>query len=108
MKRLLPAIFIILLSIVAGGRITLANWYAGNIHNVGYGAKANIYTPSSPVFLVQGGYSGESSWVSTVGSDNWIQAGWHYYWFDNPQEPESYVESVVRGVLGGQKERVNS
>ena len=68
MKWLLPVILVILCAFVFGNRITLANWYAGNIHNTGYGAKANIYTPSSPVFLIQDGQSGESSWVSTVGS----------------------------------------
>ena len=101
MKWLLSVILVILCAIVFGNRITLANWYAGNIHNTGYGARANIYTPSSPVFLVQGGQSGESSWVSTVGStggpdeDNWIQTGWHYYWYDD--KPSSYVESVASG-----------
>jgi hypothetical protein len=97
MKRLLPVILVILFAIIFENRVTLANWYAGNIHNTGYGAKANIYTPPSPVFLVQSGQSGESSWVSTAGSGNWIQTGWHYYWYYDPQKPLSYVESVASG-----------
>lgn len=78
MKRL-GAISVILVMAVVISIITVqivqADWYAGNGRTSAYGAKADIYTPSSAPYLEE---SGESSWVSTP-SPYYIQTGWRYY-----------------------------
>ena len=52
----------------------------------GHGVKANIWTPSIPLYIAE---SGESNWVS-LPKPYWIQAGWRYYrgW----EYPRPYVE----------------
>lgn len=52
-----------------------ASWYTGNRRSDTYGAKANIWAPSSAPYINIGG---ESNWVS-LPSPGWVQAGWRYY-----------------------------
>jgi hypothetical protein len=66
-----------------------ADWNVGNKRFSGFGVKANIWTPDTPLYIAD---SGESNWVS-LPLPYWIQAGWRYY--KDYEHPRRYVEYCV-------------
>ena len=90
------SIFIIILLLHTSS--TLANWYAGSRRNpIANGIQSYISTPPSALNLIHRGVSGVSSWISSYYADDngtdWLQTGWHYYYWDST--PKQYVEWCV-------------
>jgi hypothetical protein len=70
-----------------------ASWHVGAEHPNSYGVWAYIRTPVVAPFTVDYGQSGQSNWVSTPGTPNWLQAGWHFYY--DWGAAERYVEFCI-------------
>ena len=79
----LISIIIISLSVVEKSS---ADWHVGNRRLSAYGVKANIWTPTNPIYLEESGISNSV----TTPLPYWIQAGWRYY--VGYQAPQSYLE----------------
>lgn len=94
-RKCLAILMVLLLSIAIVKPVLAATWYGGNYYTYAYGAKSDIYTPSSAPYL--GHYDGESSWVSTSGA-YWIQTGWLYNGNDE-DNAWSYVEANTSGLF---------
>lgn len=98
--RLRGAVLVLLLSsllLLAYARVSVANWYTGNHRYDAYGVQANIHMPSTAPNLEESGQNGESNYVS-LPPDNWVQAGWRYYWWYGGAQ--RYVEHYVNGNYG--------
>jgi hypothetical protein len=87
-KAIIILVFIVIASFVFTNQVS-ADWKVGNRRPNAYGVKANIWTPSNPLYIEE---SGVSNWVS-IPPPYWLQAGWHYY--KNWPTPERYVEYCV-------------
>ncbi|MFC1879224.1 hypothetical protein ACFLZW_04865 [Chloroflexota bacterium] len=92
MKRLYLGVFaVVILSMLVFVNDVFADWKVGNRQWSAYGVKANIWAPTTPLYIEE---SGLSNWVSTP-APFWVQAGWRYY---DPWEfeyPQSYYESCT-------------
>jgi hypothetical protein len=85
-KLRFPLAVIIVLSVLFTIDYASANWYAGNRRLNAYGVKANIWTPTNPIYIEE---DGQSNWVS-LPRPYWIQSGWRYFY--GWSSPKSYVE----------------
>jgi hypothetical protein len=73
-KRILFVCVMVLISTLIITQPASANWYGGNVRTEAYGVSAQIATPNSAPYSIQGG---TSSWVSTSNDDDsWVQVGW--------------------------------
>jgi hypothetical protein len=90
--RAIALIIVMIIFIFCTEKVS-ADWRVGNTRTNAYGAKANIWVPSSPIYLEE---SGESNWVSTrmpsIQERYWMQTGWRYYNHPDYPSPKSYVE----------------
>ncbi len=97
MKRIIYGILslvVFIFLIVTNVEITSASWYAGNVFKgSGYGGYADITTPVTPIYLI--GKSHVYSWISTIATPDWVQAGWGYE--GNTDKPYSYYEYCYNG-----------
>lgn len=80
---ILISIIIVSLSVVDHSS---ADWHVGNKRLSAYGVKANIWTPSTPIYLEESGISNSV----TTPLPYWMQTGWRYY--VGYQIPQSYIE----------------
>lgn len=96
MKRIIVVIILVFaLILTISQSLYASSKYSGNYQYSTYGAKADIYTPSSAPYL--GAPDGESSWVSTTASTNyWVQTGWFYT--TSYSDAYSYIEYKIAGA----------
>jgi hypothetical protein len=83
---------------ITGVKETQASWYAGGERQIPVnGVTALISTPQVYLDLIDLPFSGVSNWVTTVYADangtDWLQAGWHYYWWESI--PWQFVEWCI-------------
>lgn len=90
-------LILILVSLLVTIRVANANWYAGNFRSGIYGMWATIFAPGQKPYMIPTGISGQSHWVS-LSQPNWIQAGWHVYWYE--ADASSYWEICTNGCFG--------
>lgn len=78
-------VIIFVVSLAIANQVS-ADWHVGNKRLSAYGVKANIWAPSTPIFLAQSGISNSV----TLPLPYWMQTGWHYY--QGYTNPKSYIE----------------
>ncbi|MDO8717003.1 MAG: hypothetical protein Q7J73_09410 [Dehalococcoidales bacterium] len=98
MKRYFAIMISAVLLLLSTTQYASAAYYAGDAHTNAYGAKANIFTPSSAPYI--GCDAGQSNWVGTAaipdeGIYKWIQTGWVYA--SNSSDAHPFVEVLSAG-----------